>query len=349
MNLRSKAKSRAAPVRRIFLRPALTAEQTLALRALMVIALLGLVLAAFWFDRDALRDGYDGQVSFVDLLYFTMVTVTTVGYGDIVPVGDTARLIDAFVVTPVRLLVWFIFLGTAYQFVVQRIIEDFRMKRLQAELSGHVILCGYGHAGQVAAAELIDKGTPPGQMVVIDPIQARVEEASELGMVGVCGDATQESLLRDLQCHKASSAVLCLPRDDTALLCLLTLRFMAKDLKIIALVREEENVKLVRRSGAHLVVAPSRVSGQLVADAVHGRFLAPFLLDLISTRGRFKLIELEADEHWVGKKMNGCGARLIVGLERNGRTIGFWDNPDEVIAEGDLLLVIERNPSAGEA
>ncbi len=341
-------KQRKPPRRRLFLRPKFSPEQTLALRALIVFALLALVLAAFWFDREALRDGLDGEVSFTDLLYFTMVTVTTVGYGDIVPVGDTARLIDAFLVTPVRLLVWFIFLGTAYQFVVQRILEDLRMKRLQNELTGHVLLCGYGHAGRVAAAELIDKGTPPEQLVVIDPVQSRVEEAAEMGMVGVCGDATHESLLRDLQCHKAASAVLCLPRDDTALLCLLTLRFMAKDLKIIAMVREEENVKLVRRSGAHLVVAPSRVSGQLVADAVHGRFLAPFLLDLISTRGRFKLTEVHADDDWIGKKMNGCGARLIIGLERNGRTIGFWDNPDELILAGDLLLVIERNPSAGE-
>jgi len=349
MKLPDHGQNQRAPARRIFLRAKFTAEQTLALRAAIVVALLGLVLAAFWIDRESLRDGYDGVISFTDLLYFTMVTVTTVGYGDIVPVGDTARLIDAFLVTPVRLLVWFIFLGTAYQFVVQRIVEDFRMKRLRSELTDHVILCGYGHAGQVAAAELIDKGTPPEQLIVIDTVQAHAEAAAELGMVGVCGDATQESLMRDLQCHKANSAVLCLPRDDTALLCLLTLRYIAKDLKIIAMVREEENVKLVRRSGAHLVVAPSRVSGQLVADAVHGRFLAPFLLDLISSRGRFKLIEVVADQNWIGKRMNACSGSLIVGMEREGKTIGFWENPEERIVAGDLLLVIERNPSAGEA
>ena len=50
-----------------------------------------------------------------------MITITTVGYGDIVPVSDQARLIDAFFVTPVRIFVWFIFLGTAYQFIIQRL------------------------------------------------------------------------------------------------------------------------------------------------------------------------------------------------------------------------------------
>jgi voltage-gated potassium channel len=175
-----------------------------------------------------------------------------------------------------------------------------------------------------------------------------VLKAAAAGFIGVHGDCTQESLLRDLLLHKAYSAVICLPRDDTAMLCLLTLRYLAKDLKVIAMVREEENAKLVRRAGAHLVVAPSRVSGQLVADGVHGRFLAPFLMDLIGTRGRFRLIEFLADASLVGKKMNACSGRLVIGLERKGHIIGFWEHPDELIQLGDLLLAIQRNPSAGE-
>lgn len=335
--------------RRLYLKPERSPEQTLLLRAAIVLGLILLVLAVFWLDRENLHDNLDGEISLADLLYFTMVTITTVGYGDIVPTGTVARLVDAFVVTPVRLIVWFIFLGTAYQFVVQRILEDLRMKRVQQDLTDHVILCGYGHAGQVAARELLDKGTPPEKLVVIDAVEEQVRKAADAGLIGVHGDSTREDLLRDLRIHKARSAVICLPRDDTVLLCLLTLRYLAKDLKVIAMVREEENVKLIRRAGAHLVVAPSRVSGQLVADAVHGRFLAPFLLDLIGTRGRFKLVEIVAGPDWVGRKMNACGGRLVVGLERKGHIIGFWEHPDELIQADDLLLAIERNPSAGEA
>lgn len=333
---------------RLYLKDRLSPEQTLLVRGAIVLALLALVLIVFWIDRENLQDNLDGEISVSDLFYFTMVTVTTVGYGDIVPTGTTARLIDAFLVTPVRLIVWFIFLGTAYQFVVQRILEELRMKRVQQDLTDHVILCGYGHAGQVAAQELLDKGTPPEKLVVIDTDEAQLKKAAEAGLIGVHGDSTREELLRDLRIHKACSAVICLPRDDTVLLCLLTLRYLAKDLKVIAMVREEENTKLVRRAGAHLVVAPSRVSGQLVADAVHGRFMAPFLLDLIGTRGRFKLVEIVADAGWVGRKMSSCGGRLVVGLERKGHIIGFWEHPDELIQLDDLLLAIERNPSAGE-
>lgn len=72
------------------------------------------------------------------------------GYGDIVPISARARLIDALVVTPVRLVVWLIFLGTAYELLVQRTLEDFRMLRLQRTLSGHVIVCGFGSTGASA-------------------------------------------------------------------------------------------------------------------------------------------------------------------------------------------------------
>jgi len=85
-------------------------------RLLLALALIGVALAVHWFDRAGLRDNVDGAISFVDVLYFTMITVTTVGYGDIVPVTPQARLFDTFVVTPIRLFVWLIFLGTAYDF-----------------------------------------------------------------------------------------------------------------------------------------------------------------------------------------------------------------------------------------
>jgi voltage-gated potassium channel len=125
----------------------------LAARAATLFALLGLVMIVFWLDRDGLRDFADGHVSFADVVYFTMVTVTTVGYGDIVPVTGSARLFDALLVTPVRLLVWLIFIGTAYQFVVERILEDTRMRLRQSRLKDHIVICGFGRSGRSAACQ----------------------------------------------------------------------------------------------------------------------------------------------------------------------------------------------------
>ena len=140
-------------------------EVTLLLRAGFVLLLVASVFLVFLLDRDGLRDQIDGHVSVSDVFYFTMVTITTVGYGDIVPVSDQARLIDAFFVTPVRIFVWLTFLGTAYQLIIQRLIEEWRMLRLQRELKDHVILCGYGHSGSIAASELLLRGWEPEQIV----------------------------------------------------------------------------------------------------------------------------------------------------------------------------------------
>src|SRR3546814_4159280 len=82
-----------------------------------LLALIGTAIAIHWFDRGGLVDQVDGHISFGDVLYFTMITITTVGYGDIVPVTPRARMFDTIAVTPIRLFVWLIFLGTAYDFI----------------------------------------------------------------------------------------------------------------------------------------------------------------------------------------------------------------------------------------
>src|SRR5690242_20022379 len=81
-------------------------------RAAVAAGLVFLAFALLWFDRGGLRDNIDGHMSVVDVIYFTMITVSTVGYGDIIPVTERARLIDAFLITPIRIFLWLIFLGT---------------------------------------------------------------------------------------------------------------------------------------------------------------------------------------------------------------------------------------------
>jgi voltage-gated potassium channel len=102
------------------------------------------VLAVHWFERDGLKDGLDGHVSFTDVIYFTMVSITTTGYGDIVPVSQGARLFDALLVTPIRIFFVLIFIGTAYQLVFRRSWEKWRMERIQRGCPGHVIIAGFG-------------------------------------------------------------------------------------------------------------------------------------------------------------------------------------------------------------
>ena len=114
--------------KKLYIKNALTPIQTLMFRILTVIGLLLSVVLVLWIGKEGLHDTLDDEVTFSDLLYFAMVTVTTVGYGDIVPITPNARLIDALFITPVRVFIWLIFVGTAYQFVIQKVLEGIRMK-----------------------------------------------------------------------------------------------------------------------------------------------------------------------------------------------------------------------------
>lgn len=327
------------PGRRIFIGGERSVRRTLLLRAAIVLTLFFIVIAVFWLDRDGLRDHADGSISFSDVVYFTMVSVTTVGYGDIVPVTRQARLVDAILVTPVRLFIWLIFLGTAHQLVLQRLIEGFRMRRLQARLQDHMVLIGYGHSGRCAAAELVARGCDKKSIVIVDVNQARLEEAAEHGYVGILGDATHQQTLREAMLLSARALLISTDRDDTNVLITLTARNLSSSVRIIVRVEEAENEKLIRQSGASATVLPSRVGGILMADSVESSHLAHYVMDLITADGRVALVERAPLPEEIGRAPREVTQSLIVRVVRGGRTYNFWE-PEARIQQDDRLVTI---------
>ncbi len=326
----------------LYTKPAVSAERTLAMRATIIIGLLLLVILVFWLDRENFRDELDGVVSFTDVIYFTFVTVTTLGYGDIVPIGDRAHLIDALLVTPVRIFVLFIFIGTAYEFVFQRIIEDMRMNALQESLADHVVICGFGYAGRTAAREMVAKGQERNRIVVVDLRAEPLEEAAQAGYIGLRGDATRDIVMREARVASARAALVCVSRDDTAVLVTLTARSINSKARIISAIRDEENLSLARKAGADEVTSPGKLAGFLIADAVESRYTIPFITDILTARGgRLKIVERNALPEEVGQTIKDVKGRLLVAIEREGSIQGFWDHPEEVVRSGDLVFAIE--------
>jgi voltage-gated potassium channel len=331
------------PGRRLFIGGERSVRRTLVLRSCVVVFLFVLVIVVFWLDRDGLRDNADDAVSFIDVVYFTMVSVTTVGYGDIVPVTDQARLVDALVVTPIRLFIWLIFIGTAYQLVLQRLIEDFRMRRLQARLQDHVVLVGYGHSGRCAAAELVARGFDKQHVLIVDLDQSRIQDAAEHGYIGILGDASREETLRQTMLEQARVLLVCTDRDDTNVLITLTARNLAPKVRIVARVEEAENDKLLRQSGANSTVLPSRVGGILMADSVESSHLAAYVMDLISAGGQVTLVEREPHPDEIGKRPIESQS-LIVRVVRGQEPHSIWDS-EVRIQSGDKLIVMRPPPA----
>ena len=177
--------------------------------------LIAIVVLVHWIDREGLKDSHVGQISYLDVVYFTMISVTTTGFGDITPVSDRSRLIEAVIVTPIRIAVLFIFIGTAYQFAIRQIWEKWRMARIQAKLSNHIVVLGFGVSGAEAVRELIARGTDPACIVVIDSNRGRINAAEAVGCNVLEGDASSDETLVDVRISEAQSVLWSAGRDDT--------------------------------------------------------------------------------------------------------------------------------------
>ena len=328
--------------KRLFIGGERSVRRTLFIRAAAVLILYSVVILAFWIGREGLRDNYDNRVSFSDVVYFSIVTVTTVGYGDIVPVTRSARLVDAILVTPIRLVIWLVFLGTTYQLVLQRLVEDLRMRRLQAKLANHVVVCGFTHSGACVAHELALRGMDKHQILIVDRDRTELEAAADQGFIGILGDATREETLREAMLSSARAIFVCTERDDTNVLIVLTARQIAPHIRVIARVEEAENEKLLRQSGANATILPSRVGGILMAGAIENSALSNYVMDLISANGGVVLVERDAREEEIGRMPRDLENTLIVAVIRDGRELGVED-ADALLRVGDKVLVIRQS------
>ena len=304
----------------------------------VAIGLVAVVVAIHWFDRDGLIDHHDGQVSFLDVVYFTMISITTTGFGDIAPTSNQSRLVEAVIVTPIRFAVLFIFVGAAYDFVIRRGWEKWRMKRIQERLTGHVVVLGFGVSGSEAVHELIERGTDPSCIVVMDTSEARLEEAEALGCNVMAADAARDENLMAVRVETARSVLISAVRDDSSILIVLTVRHLAPNVPISVVVRADDNELLARQAGADNVINPVRFTGLLLAGSAQGSHVADYMVDLASVGGRVQLIERPVLPEEIGRSLDrlasgGRGLRVYRGEQE----IGFWEictlEPGDIVVE----------------
>lgn len=321
----------------------------LGLRLGLVLLLIFVVVMIHWWDREGLADSLDGHVSFLDVIYFTMISVTTTGFGDIAPVTDRARFVEAVIVTPVRIAVIFIFVGAAYSFVIRRSWEKWRMARIQDQLAGHIVVLGFGVSGSEAVAELIARGTDPRLIVVMDCSAERLALAEALGCNVIEADATRDQALIDVRIAQAKTVLVSAGRDDASILIVLTVRHLAPDVPISVVVRAVDNELLARQAGADNVINPVRFTGLLLAGSAQGAHLADYLADLASVTGRVQLVERPVLPEEVGRPLSdlatgGKGLRIY----RDGASCGFWEAAADALRAGDIVVEIRATPDGSD-
>lgn len=309
---------------------------------------VGLILGVavfLWINRAGLRDNTqpDRPMGFIDVFYFTVVTLTTVGYGDIIPVTPGARFVNAVLLTPIRVFLWALFLGTAYELTLQRYQERVRMNQLKERLRGHTVVCGFGVKGRSIVRELLAHGQAPADIVIIDPDEAATQEAAAQGLVALRGDASSEAILRAAAVEKAEHVLAAPNRDDACVLICLTVRSLAPAVRLVASAREEENVKLIYRAGADVVISPSVSGGRLMGAAVRQTAVTGFLQDLLSFGQGIDPGERVVRAEEAGKRvgdLTDLAGMLILGVARGKERCPFSRLSDFRLEKGDLIVYL---------
>lgn len=320
----------------------------LAKRVALAVGVILAVTLILWLDRDGLKDNIhpDRPIRFVDVFYFTVVSLTTVGYGDIVPSSGWARFVNATFLTPVRLMVLTIFIGTAYELVLLRTRESFKMKQLHNTLKGHSIICGFGVKGKAILAEMVAHGHDLQQVVVIEPSEEGAAAATSAGVVALCGDASTEATLRAANLEDADHVLVAPHSDDQCVLICLTVRALNPKVRLIASAREEENIKLLYRAGADVVVAPAVTGGRLMGAAVKQCAVTHFLQDLMTFGKGLEVTEYVVQASDAGKTWPHLPIlqnKQVLGLMRGEAALLYDTCRDTPLEEGDVLVYLDNH------
>jgi voltage-gated potassium channel len=241
-------------------------------RARLGALLLGviLVVGTLWYH---LVEGY----SFVDALFSSTTTITTVGYDSGHDLDAQAKVFTIFLmVFGVSTALYT--LGGAFEALVEEQFGLFGRRRMESQikhLSGHVILCGYGRVGRRIAGRMRRDGSSP--VVVVDRDPERCRLAAEIRLPAVAGDSTEDDVLREAGIERAATLIVCLASDADAISTVLSARVLNQDLRIVARANEESSEAKLVRAGTDRIVNPLSSGAERMVAFARQPAVADFL------------------------------------------------------------------------
>ena len=311
----------------------------LARRLLMAFGILAVTVLIVYLDRDNYGDSSDGSVDLVDSIYYTTVTLSTTGYGDISPVSSGARLVNAFVITPLRIGFLVLLIGTTLEVLASQGREKFRVARWRKHMDHHIVVVGYGTKGRSAVETLIGNGLNRESVVVVDPSSVARDDAHADGLAVVTGDATRREVLRRAGVADADQVIITTDRDDSNVLATLTVRQLNPDAWIVAAVREQENAPLMKQSGADSVITSSDAVGRLLGLSSLSPTLGSVMEDLLTYGEGLEVAERDLLVTEVGRQPQSLPDQVIA-VVRDEKVYRYFDPVVTLLARGDRLVVV---------
>ena len=279
--------------------------------------------------------------SWIDAIYMTVITITTVGFGEVRPLDTEAKIFTIFLILSSVVIV-----GYAISIITEYILsrnnfEDIKQRKMQKEIeamSKHIIICGFGRNGKQAAKKLKTYGKP---FVIIERNKEIIEKLQEEEIPYVFGNANEDETLFEAGIENASTLICALPSDADNLFVVLSARQINSAMTIISRASQEASYNKLKLAGADNVILPDRIGGDHMASLV----VIPDLVEFIDNLGIVGERNINIEEVKVEQLYNAKQAKTIRDLDLRQKTgctvIGFKDDKGEYVVnpEADTKLV----------
>lgn len=297
--------------------------------------------------------------NFLDAVYMVVITVFGVGYGETKPLDDpNLKIFTMFVIIAgcsSGIYVVGGFVSMLAEGEINRVLGSRRMSKGIEQLTGHVLLCGYGRVGRIVAADLAKAGTP---FVVIDNCDTRIAEAQAAGYFAVLGSASEEATLLSAGIMRAKTLTTVLPDDTANVFITLTARELNASIQIIARAENPNTQKKLLRSGANKIVLPALIGATKIANMItrptaedmlgESEGIAHFNEELKTIGLELIDVPIAATSALIGQTVGqiemGSGF-ILVGLKRSDGTFLRRAPVNEIVQVGDTLIVLGHGES----
>ena len=295
---------------------------------------------------------FEGRQGFMRCLYMTVISLTTVGYGEIIEVTGnlTAEIFTMVLITfGMGIILYGISTLTAniIEGELSGLLRKKKMKKAIEKLNDHFIICGGGETGRPVISELIKNQE---RVVLIETSDESIEKCKSLweDLLYVKGDAADDANLIAAGIHRAKGVIVSLSSDKDNLFTTMSARMLSSKIRIISRVTDTGLEAKMRRAGANGIVSPNFIGALRMASEMIRPTAVDFLDSMLrSSRGNLRIHEINISEKsgLVNKNIMEAGLKekhelLVLGIRDKNKELEFNPSPERALEAGDTLIVM---------